>query len=638
MMPGSMPRALVLLAVLIAASAHAAAPVPLPEALGRVALGAYVEVLEDASGKLRLEDVRAAPHASRFAPTGADTLNFGYTRSAWWLRFSLPGGAPAGEELLLEVAYPSIDRLELYVPDSQPGGETRYWQHVAGDRFEWDAREVKHRNHVFRLAAPEQAGAHTYYLRAESQSVLTVPLTLWRPESFATRDRDAQLVLGLFYGLVIALVLYNLMLYFAVRDRVYLYYVLYAGAFGTFLLGYDGLAFQYLWPKSIWAANHAVAMALALTLALGALFAHAFLDMRRIAPQAGRAMLAVVAGGLALAASAAFGWPLDYGGVLRSISVLGFVTAAIATTVAVRALLEGYRPARFFLIAWGALLGFIAVGALRNFALVPTSFVTMHGLHFGFGLDVLLLSFALGDRINLLRRERAAAQAEALEAQQLLLEATRESERELEARIAERTAELNHVNERLRTEAAERESLMELLRHQEEHLRFMAQHDALTGLPNRLSMQQRLALAMELAKRNRKKLAVMLVDLDDFKAINDTRGHPAGDQALTQLAARLRTSVRGSDTVARYGGDEFVILAGELDRSEDAAVIAEKVADMIQVPVALPGGPAQVSCSIGISVYPDDAEEAQTLIELADKAMYASKSAKERRYAFYAAG
>jgi hypothetical protein len=121
MMPGSMPRALVLLAVLIAASAHAAAPVPLPEALGRVALGAYVEVLEDASGKLRLEDVRAAPHASRFAPTGADTLNFGYTRSAWWLRFSLPGGAPAGEELLLEVAYPSIDRLELYVPDSQPG-------------------------------------------------------------------------------------------------------------------------------------------------------------------------------------------------------------------------------------------------------------------------------------------------------------------------------------------------------------------------------------------------------------------------------------------------------------------------------------------------------------------------------------
>jgi diguanylate cyclase (GGDEF)-like protein len=178
---------------------------------------------------------------------------------------------------------------------------------------------------------------------------------------------------------------------------------------------------------------------------------------------------------------------------------------------------------------------------------------------------------------------------------------------------------------------------MTQLQEQEQHLRFMAQHDALTGLPNRLSMQQRLALAMELAKRTRKKLAVMLVDLDDFKTINDTRGHPAGDQALVQLAARLRTSVRGSDTVARYGGDEFVLLAGELDRGEDAGMIAEKVADMIQVPLAIEGGPAQVSCSIGISVYPDDAETAEALIALADKAMYASKSEKDRRYAYYGA-
>jgi diguanylate cyclase (GGDEF)-like protein len=441
----------------------------------------------------------------------------------------------------------------------------------------------------------------------------------------------------LFYGLVLALVAYNLMLYFAVQDRVYLYYVFYAAAFGMFLFAYDGLAYRYLWPGSVWAANHAVAMLLALALAFGALFAHSFLDMRRNAPRAGRAMQGVVGAGALLALIAATGWPLDYGGVLRTISVLGLATAAIATAVAVLAMLSGFRPARYFLLAWAALLAFIAFGALRNFTLVPTNFVTIYGLHIGFALDVLLLSFALGDRINLLRRERASAEAEALAAQRLLLEATRENERELEQRIGERTAELNSVNERLRAEAGERESLMTQLQEQEQHLRFMAQHDALTGLPNRLSMQQRLALAMELAKRNRKKLAVMLVDLDDFKTINDTRGHPAGDQALVQLAARLRTSVRGSDTVARYGGDEFVLLAGELDRGEDAGMIAEKVADMIQVPLAIEGGPAQVSCSIGISVYPDDAETAEALIALADKAMYASKSEKARRYAYYGA-
>jgi diguanylate cyclase (GGDEF)-like protein len=405
-----------------------------------------------------------------------------------------------------------------------------------------------------------------------------------------------------------------------------------------FLFGYDGLAYQYLWPESTWWANHASATALCITLALGAQFARSFLDVRRIAPRSDKVILAVIGVAGLLAVCSATGWLFSYGTVLRTVSVLAAGMAALSVFVAVRALLDGYRPARFFLLAWAALLVFILIGVLRNFALAPTNLVTMYGLHFGFALDVLLLSFALGDRINSLRRERATAHAETVEAQQLLLEATRESEKELEARIAVRTAELNKANERLRSEAKERELLMDQLQKQEQHLRFIAQHDPLTGLPNRISMQQRLSLAMELAKRNRKKVAVMMVDLDEFKHINDTRGHPAGDQALVQLAARLRTSVRGSDTVARYGGDEFVILAGELDRAEDAGMVAEKVADMISVPLSIEGGVEKVSCSIGISVFPDDGESGEELIALADKAMYASKAVKGKRYAFYGAG
>jgi len=163
----------------------------------------------------------------------------------------------------------------------------------------------------------------------------------------------------------------------------------------------------------------------------------------------------------------------------------------------------------------------------------------------------------------------------------------------------------------------------------------MAQHDPLTGLPNRASMQQRLALAIEFARRNRKKLAVMLVDLNDFKRINDDRGHPVGDHVLTAVAGRLRSSVRGSDTVARYGGDEFVVLAGELDRAEDAGHIAEKISDMVSVPLAVDGTIEKIGCSIGISLFPDDAENAEALIERADRAMYAAKAAKSRRYAYF---
>jgi diguanylate cyclase (GGDEF)-like protein len=632
-----MLRSLALSAVLIFASSQAQAVSAAPRNLDRASLGAFVEALEDPGGRLTLEDVRKLPYAGRFAHPAADPINFGYSDAAWWLRFRLPGGALPDDERLLELAYASIDRVEFYLPEALPGAEPRYWVRIAGDTLPWAAREVRHRNHVYRFALPTAAGEHEYYLRVASQGVITVPLTLWRPAAFAEHNLNSQLFLGLFYGAALALVLYNLMLFFAVRDRAYLYYVLYAAAFGTFLFGFDGLGYQYLWPRSPWAANHVVALALSLTLALGGQFARVFLDTHRISPRTDRVMGAIVAAGALLAVFAGTGWVLDYGGVLRAISVIAFGAAAVATYAGVRALFQGYRPARFFLLAWAGLLAFITLGALRNFTLVPTNVVTLYGLHIGFALDVLLLSFALGDRINLLRRERATAEAEALAAQRLLLEATREIERELEQKIAERTAELNSVNERLRAEASERESLMAQLQEQEQHLRFMAQHDALTGLPNRLSMQQRLALAMELAKRNRKKLAVMLVDLDDFKVINDTRGHPAGDQALVQLAARLRTSVRGSDTVARYGGDEFVVLAGELDSGEDASMIAEKVADMIQVPLAIEGGPTKVSCSIGISVYPDDAETSEGLIALADKAMYASKLEKDKRYAYYGA-
>jgi len=130
----------------------------------------------------------------------------------------------------------------------------------------------------------------------------------------------------------------------------------------------------------------------------------------------------------------------------------------------------------------------------------------------------------------------------------------------------------------------------------------------------------------------------MMVDLDDFKQLNDARGHLVGDQALAAVAARLRTSVRASDTVARYGGDEFVVLASELDRTEDARMIAEKIADMVNVPLALEGGLARVSCSIGISVFPDDASGSDALIDRADQAMYSVKSERGRRYAFYPAG
>jgi two-component system, sensor histidine kinase LadS len=629
-------RALLAAALLAAAAPALAAAVPLPDDTRAVPVGPYADVLEDTHAMLRRDDIMAPQVSRGFSPLEREIPNFGYTYSAFWLRFQLPEDTAQLRVpmLVLEIRFPSIDSIELHVPYRGAGGAIEYAVQRGGDLLPWGAREVKHRNHVFRIPTTRLADAPAY-LRLQTESVLTAPIYLWRPEALISADRNAQLAYGVFYGLVIALFLYNLMLLFALRDWTYLWYVLYVASFGIALAAFDGYAYQYLWPESVWWANHALGTALCATLLFGTQFARSFLDMPAITLFANRFLLAVMAFAVAGVFFAATGWLVQYGTIMRTLSAVACASAAVVMYVAVRAMLRGYRPARFFLLAWSALLVFIALGALRNFALVPTHFLTVHGLHIGLALDVVLLSFALADRINTTKREKTAAQAEALANHAALLEATRASERDLERRIWERTAELNRMNDRLREEAREREMLMVQLREQEQQMRHMAQHDPLTGLPNRISMQQRLALAMELAKRNRKKLAVMLIDLDDFKHVNDTRGHVTGDHALAAIAGRLRTSVRGSDTVARYGGDEFIVLAGDLDRAEDATFIAEKIADMVGLPLSIDGVTEHVSCSIGISFYPDDAEDPEALIERADRAMYAAKAAKGQRYAFF---
>jgi len=631
-----MLRALAVAALLVRIAAAHSEPLPLPGATDGVPVGRYAEVLEDPGGALLIADVAGAAHQDRFARSGQDRPNFGYSYSAYWLRFVLPRDA-AGTLfvplMLLEIRFPSIDSIELHVPYRGASGP-EYRVQRGGDLQPWDSREVKHRNPVFRIPTAGLADAPAY-LRVRTESVLTVPAYLWRPEALVASDRDTQLAYGLFYGLVVAMFLYNLMLFFALRDRVYLWYVLYVASFVVGLAAFDGFAFQYLWPGSVWWANHALGTALCATLFFGAQFARSFLDMATITLFANRFVLATMALAAAGVLFAATGWLVPYGTIMRTLSALACATAGVVLYVAVGALLKGYRTARFFLLAWSALLVFIALGALRNFALAPTNFLTVNGLHIGLALDVVLLSFALADRINRVKRENETAQNEVIAANAALLEAKQLQERELEARIAERTGELNRVNDRLRQEAREREELMAQLQAREQQMRHMAQHDPLTGLPNRLSMQQRLALAMELAKRNRKKLAVMMVDLNDFKRLNDTHGHRAGDHVLAQIAGRLRTSVRGSDTVARYGGDEFVVLAGELDRAPDVGSIAEKIADMVSLPVSFDGVTEKVGCAIGISVYPDHAEDADGLIERADRAMYAAKAAKTQRYAFF---
>jgi diguanylate cyclase (GGDEF)-like protein len=207
-------------------------------------------------------------------------------------------------------------------------------------------------------------------------------------------------------------------------------------------------------------------------------------------------------------------------------------------------------------------------------------------------------------------------------------EALRQAHAELERRVKERTAELANTVDALYAEIAERQQA-------EERIRYMAHYDVLTGLPNRVLLQDRIQQAVIQAQRNETRMAVLFIDLDFFKHVNDSLGHHVGDRLLQLVAVRLQRCLREGDSVGRLGGDEFVLSLSSISSSNGAAVAAQKVLEVLDDTFVVNGHELPMSGSIGISVYPDNGTDVETLMRAADTAMYHAKEKGRRNFRFF---
>jgi len=194
---------------------------------------------------------------------------------------------------------------------------------------------------------------------------------------------------------------------------------------------------------------------------------------------------------------------------------------------------------------------------------------------------------------------------------------------------------LQQANAHLVIATVEAQKLAEQVQTAKVELDHLAHHDVLTDLPNRILLQDRLSQAIELARRQGTQLAVMFMDLDQFKHINDSLGHAVGDQLIQSVAQRLVGCVRQSDTISRQGGDEFVLLLPHIEHAEDAALSAQKILAAFALPHHIDPHDLHISVSIGISIYPDDGKDAETLIKSADTAMYHAKESGRNTYKFF---
>lgn len=585
------------LLLLLAVPALAQPRLLLDDSTKRVDLRPHVGVWRDASAALPFKEVLA--RADQFAPAAADRdLNLGYTRDAVWLRLVVQSALPHSSEWRLEIDFASLDRADLF--ELFEDGTQRLLR--GGDAVPFAERALAHRNPVFplTLAAGE---SRILYLRAQSEGSLTLNPSLWPASAFQNHSETAYVAQALYFGVLLALALYNLMLFVALRDRAFLLYVVLLVSFGVGMASLYGFGAQFLWPNSPSWNNRALPVGVAFCSLLAPLFTRAFLDTRRRAPVWHRLLGATAGLQLGVLGIALFG-SVQAG--VQAMSASGIINCLILLACGVACAWRGVPGARLFVLAWGVFLTGGVLMALRNFGLIPTNFITLYAMQIGSALEMLLLSFALAARFNQLKREKEQAQAEALAAQTRVVLTLQQHERELELRVAERTAALAAANVQLRE---------------------LSLRDPLTALANRAALSAHLDRALQRARRSGQPLALLMIDLDGFKAVNDRLGHEAGDRVLMEVADRLNHCARGGDLVARLGGDEFVLVAEQIAGEAAALQLAERLLDELQQTMAVDLHRVTVGASIGIVLGGVDPVEASELLKRADHAMYAAKAA-----------
>jgi two-component system, sensor histidine kinase LadS len=419
----------------------------------------------------------------------------------------------------------------------------------------------------FQLPMDVPAGDSELYVRVQSIDAMLIPIELLTAEALATQEREVHYGYGIFTGVVVALMVYFAMLYLGVRRRSDLMYCLYLGALLLLNLGYTGHGIAYLWPEQLWVQRHGIFASMVLYAMLGLVFADSFLALHKHAP---RLHLAIWRGGaLALGLAVVLALLDSHLGsaVLGFVAVLVFIpTMVLLGSVAVRRRVVGGRY--FLAAAVSGMLGSL-VTALSVLGWIPYSSLAFHGLEIGFAIDATLLALALAYQMR--QQLRVSAQAE-----------------------------------------------------------FLANHDPLTELRNRRGFLEHAHATYSLAERSGRPISVVILDLDHFKRTNDTYGHSAGDQVLVTCARILSNTARAADLVARWGGEEFVLLLPDTDLPQ-ACALAERLRTAFAAH-RFSGNlvPMRLSASFGVAQR-QDGKSLEDLIKLADRALYRAKAAGRDR-------
>jgi signal transduction histidine kinase len=400
-------------------------------------IGKYVSILEDSTGKMTLPDV---VNSNRFKQSTSDVPNLGVSPHTFWVKFQVQNNSD-NDKLLLEFDQPTIDEAILYSIEAD-GSITKQ---AEGEFKKYSERLYNNQNHVFALNI-EQGNSKTFYLSVKSGEQMVLPMFVGDTKSVFESLMNKDVIYGLFFGIILVMLFYNLFIYFTTKDKGYLYYVLYILALALSQASLSGYAFRFLWPGSTWMAQNSVYLFPSLGGLAAMVFVKEFLQTRILAPKLTKG-LNILIGIFVFAIVAVFaGLKMLSFSVMQLNTIVGSLYVLYLSFVVLK---KGNKSALFFIVAWTILLLGATVFVLKDFGVFAYNNFTSSILAIGSAIEVVLLSFALADKINILRKEREAAQAQTMQAVEENARIVREQNVVLEAKVTERTQELRASNDEL---------------------------------------------------------------------------------------------------------------------------------------------------------------------------------------------
>jgi two-component system sensor histidine kinase/response regulator len=447
---------LILFSLGFARTGLAAPPLIVEEGVDYYQAGLNLDLFEDPPGTLVFADVLTNPPP--FTPSTSSAPGLGFTTTAVWAKITIENSLNTDIQYYLVIDYPPLDFVDFYYPATAIDGETVYNPYQTGDYRPFTNRPVKTRNYTFPVAIPAH-GQATYYFRIQTTGSVNIPITLQSPHYFTENYGLSQMVLGVYYGILLVMIIYMSFMFLSLRDKTYLYYVLFITCFLGFQISLNGTGFEYLWPNQPWWANHSIPLAIFASLIFSGLFTQHILNTRTHTPLLHRLITIIIT---LATAGLVTGFFLPYSLIIKT-AVFGCLTLPILMYTGFRIMLTGYRPAYYYTLAWGVSLLGILILSLKSFGILPNIFITTWSSQIGTAWEVLILSMAMADRFHLMEEEKNQVH---LEYSGKLEEANNNLEfaniqlaqlnNELEQRINLRTRELKDSNKLLTIEAQER--------------------------------------------------------------------------------------------------------------------------------------------------------------------------------------